>query len=160
MSESARYDITNDAQLEVINQRLDELAAERKVADERLDTLIHSSEEVTAEWRAWRAKVQDCLDDHAALIADRLRHPLMDPATVEEMRRRQAEIERHLSAQDAALLVAADKVRAEMETRLAPVEGLVHNLREAVRLLRWVLIAFAGGGLYEIGKIVADRWLR
>jgi hypothetical protein len=156
MSENDRRDITNDEQLRILSERLNEIAADRSMANARLDTLVAEGAEVVTEWQTWRKSIERRLGEHTMLIAERLKHPLMDPQTVEDMRRTQTEIGAHLGIQDDAIAALRD----EITERLAPFRRITETLEKTTRMLRWVLLAFGGGSCYEIGKVIVDRWLR
>jgi hypothetical protein len=156
MGAMGKYDITNDEQLRILTERLNEIAAERAVIEDRMDEMAREGRDVVSEWQDWRKGIEQRLGEHTALIAERLRHPLMDPRTVEEMRRTQEEIGAHLTVQDNAIAA----LRGEITERLAPFRRITETLEKTTRMLRWVLLAFGGGSCYEIGKVIVDRWLR
>jgi uncharacterized coiled-coil protein SlyX len=156
MSAMGKYDITNDEQLRILTERLDQIAVERTVTNTRLDRMTEEGQQVITEWQTWRKGVEERLSEHTALIAERLRHPLMDPATVEEMRRAQTSIGIHLSEQDAMLAA----LRVELNERFSPIERITDTMERLTKMLRWVLLAFGGGAFYEVGKVLIDRWLR
>lgn len=155
-SPMGRYDITNDEQLRILNDRLDELRGERQATDARIDRLVEQAQEVTLEWQTWRKSIEQRLAEAAEAVAERLSHPLMDPETVEEMRRAQRSIDAHLQVQDNAIAA----LTKDVNRRLVPFERVAETLETLTKRLSWVLIAFGGGVLYEVGKIVVDRWLK
>ncbi len=150
------YDITNEEQLRQINLRLDEMAHDRKLVAAQLKTTTTEWLGWQHEWQEWRERLEKRVDQNSELIADRLRHPLMDPQTVTDIRTVQGEIARHLTVQDTDLR----DLKAQMNTRFAPFERMTDSLSHVTKLLRWVLVAFFGGGLYEVGKLVAESWFR
>jgi hypothetical protein len=156
MGATGKYDITNDEQLRILTARLDELADERRATNDRLDRLVKDGDGVVKEWQGWRKKIEEQLGINTQAIAERLAHPLMDPGTVDEMRRAQAAITAHLNVQDTA--VAA--LTQEINRRLAPFERVTEKLDQVVKMLRWAMVAGGGGFLYEVGRVVVDRWLK
>jgi hypothetical protein len=37
---------------------------------------------------------------------------------------------------------------------------VTEKLDQVVKMLRWAMVAGGGGFLYEVGRVVVDRWLK
>lgn len=152
MSAMGQFDITNGEQLRILQERLDELAAERAATNERIDRLVAQGKNVTQEWQIWRRSIDMRLAAAQEAIAERLAHPLMDPATVEELRRAQRDITAHLTVQDGEI--------AALRLEIAPFTRVTKTLERLTKRLSWALLLLGGGALYETGKLLVDWWVR